>query len=152
MCLLVIKSHVRKPIHEVNCYKILIYEDGSWMTPFQWTTVDPRGTDWFVPKNRFYQKTREFLRGETIEGGYLHATTSIGAYSAKCPAQKGAYDKLPGRPKIDTYYRFHCVARDVVAFGPDYDADLVCRALYIPAFDLTGANRNAIVDYTQLAT
>lgn len=149
MCLTVATSHVRKPIHEVDCFKVLHYSHGRWVTPFQYSVLDPNGPGWFVPKYT-YHRSREFPKGSVIEGGYLHASTSVDAYSARC-AHNRIWHKLPTRPASGMWYRFHCVARDVVAFGHKHDADLACRALYIPAFDLTGANRNAIVDYMRLA-
>lgn len=150
MCLEVAKSHVRKPISEMECFKLLRFEDGRWVTPFRYTPVDPSGAGWFISTSPAKRKIREYLIGDLIYGGYIHALTSPNGFISRCETA-AIYEKLPSRPKQNDWVMFHAVAREVVAVGPSYDGDLVCRALYIPAFDLTGANRSAIVDYTQLA-
>lgn len=147
MCLDVEKSHVRKPIPEMVCYKILKYiGKGVWATPHQDAPV-VKGTGWFMPKKPAKRKVREYRKGEEIEGGYIHAHTSPTDWWSSMTST--VYDKLPSRPKDGICYRFRCVARDIVAVGDDCDNDIACRALYIPAFDVTGKNRNAVIDYTQ---
>ena len=146
MCLDVEKSHVRKPIPEMVCYKILKYLGaGVWATPYQEAPVI-KGSGWFMPKTPAKRKVREYRKGEAIEGGYIHAYTSPSEYVWWSGMSDAVYDKLPSRPKTNSCYRFRCVARDIVALGDECDNDLVCRALYIPAFDVTGKNRNAILD------
>lgn len=147
MCLDVDKSHVRNPIHEMECFKILRYfGNGVWATPYQGVPV-VKGSGWFMPANPTKRKVREYRKGEIVEGGYIHAYTSPTAYVWWARMTDVVYDKLPAQPKAGGCYRFRCIARDVVALGdPDYDYDLVCRALYIPAFDVTGQHRNAILD------
>ena len=137
MCLDVIKSHVRKPIKEALCTKVLEYAGrGRWMTPYREVVV-PVGTGWFMPMRPATRQVREYHRREIIEGGYIHAYEE-GRHHAR------AYTKLPSRPIVGGWYDFEAIARDVVAEG-EY-GDLVCRAIYIPAFDKTGEHRNAILD------
>lgn len=148
MCLDVGVSHVRKPIPEMACFKILRYVgDGKWQTPYYDATI-PLDTGWIMPLNPAKRKVREYRTYEEINGGYIHALTRIevdlGFWNG---VPKGAIgNKLPSRPKKGQCYRFHAVARDVVAEGRAFDADIVCKALYIPAFDVTGKHRNAILD------
>lgn len=147
MCLDVDKSHVRNPIREMECFKVLRYlGKGIWATPYQEAPV-VKGSGWFMPTEPAKRKVREYRKGEGVEGGYIHAYTSQTAYVWWAGMSNAVYDKLPTRPKAGDCYCFRCIARDVVALGdPDYDYDLVCRALYIPAFDVTGKHRDAILD------
>lgn len=147
MCLDVAKSHVRKPIAEMECFKILRYGgSNSWMTPYQ-DSVVVRDTGWFMPKEPAKRKVREYRKLEVIEGGYIHAYTNpIKGIWWSSYLHDGSYDNMPRTLRIGSCYRFRAIARDVVALGDDYDSDLVCRALYIPAFDITGKHRNAILD------
>lgn len=145
MCLDVEKSHVRKPIHEMECFKILRYVGGNvWETPFQDKRIN-RGTGWFKPLNPAKRKVREYRKCEEIEGGYIHAYTDPEA-DIWWNSADGVHDKMPKKANLKPgkCYRFRCVARDVVALG--ISSDIVCRALYIPAFDITSKHRNAILD------
>lgn len=138
MCLEVIKSHVRKPIHEMECYKELTYVgEGTWETPYR-SIVVPAGNGWFAPLKPAKRQVREYRIDEIIEGGYIHAFTK-NLYSEKL------WVTIPKTASIGDSRYFKAYARDVVAEG-DWNGDIVCRALYIPAFDLTGAHRNAILD------
>lgn len=151
MCLDVHKSHVRKPIGEVECFKILQYEgDGKWATPYQYSTV-VEGTGWFMPHKPAKRQVREYRKNEIIEGGYIHAYTTPNKGIFAFSVYDGVFDELPSKKilKVDHHYRFRCIARDVVAVGDMWDQDLVCRALYIPAFDITGEHRHAILDMTR---
>lgn len=144
MCLDVTKSTVRKPVHEMKCYKILKYlGNGQWATPYQDSPV-VKGTGWFMPLKPAKRKVREYRTYEEINGGYIHAHTSVAEVVWWANMTDAVYDKLPSRPVADKCYRFRCVARDVVAIG--CHDDIVCRALYIPAFDKTGEHRNAILE------
>lgn len=146
MCLDVVKSHVRKPIAEMGCFKILRYHGaGVWTTPYQDSPV-VRGTGWFMPKKPARRQVREYRKGEEINGGYIHAYTSPRESVWWSDMSSTVFDKLPSRPERGMCYRFRCVARDVVAFGEVAHHDLVCRALYIPAFDVTGDHHDAILD------
>lgn len=146
MCLTVEKSHVRNPIHEMECFKILRYHGkGVWTTPY-WDAPVVKGAGWFMPTEPARRLVREYRIDEVIEGGYIHAHTSPIPGVWWSGMTTAVYDKLPPRPKAYMCYRFRSIARDVVAVGDD---DLVCRALYIPAFDVTGTHRNAILDFTR---
>ena len=139
MCLTVDKSHVRNPIPEMECSKVLEYVGkGVWRTPYR-DIVVPVGTGWFMPFRPAARRVREYRRYEIIEGGYIHAYDMMRA---------GRYERprttLPKRANKGNWLTFAAVARDVVAEG-EY-GDLVCRAIYIPAFDKTGKHRNAILD------
>lgn len=135
MCLDVVKSHVRKPIFEVECFKELEYVGrGQWATPYRNVMV-PVGSGWFMPIEPSPRRVREYRREEIIEGGYIHAFTE-NRYGEKL------WDRLPARYMVGSTARFQAVARDVVAFG-EWNGDIVCRALYIPAFDVTGEHRHA---------
>lgn len=137
MCMYVTKSHVLKPIQEVECFKDLRYVGGGrWATPYRSVTV-PEGTGWFAPLKPARRKVREYRIDEIIEGGYIHAFTGS--------SHEKLYSTLPARPKLGRTYSFKAVARDVVARG-EWNGDIVCRALYIPAFDRTGEHRDAILD------
>lgn len=145
MCLSVIKSHVRKPIAEMECVKRLEYRGKQagrqlWVTPYRGNLV-PIDAGWFAPLTPSPRRVREYRYGENIEGGYLHAYTHPRWIS------DAILTSLPtGRLYVGESVYFYAIARDVVALG-DYQ-DLVCRALYIPAFDITGAHRNAQIKYT----
>lgn len=144
MCLDVRMSHVRKPIAELECFKTLRYNGrGVWATPYQDVPVVKR-TGWFMPMRPSIRRAREYRNCEMVEGGYIHAyiNPDLTAYPF-CDVDK-VYKTLPKRPSPGQCYKFACIARDVVAVG--YNNDLVCRAIYIPAFDLTGQHRNAILD------
>ncbi len=146
MCLEVAKSHVRNPIAEMECYKILQYNGGGrWITPYQSNPV-PGGTGWYMPAEPARRKVREYRKGEDIYGGYIHASLNPRIATMFGLTVGPALSKLPESPVVNRNYRFKAVARDVVALGADYRMDLVCRALYIPAFDVTGQHRNAILD------
>lgn len=146
MCLEVNKSHVRKPIPEMECYKLLQYVgNGEWATPYQSNPV-PQGTGWFMPEKPAKRKVREYRKGEDIYGGYLHASLNPRVATMFGRTMATTYETLPDSPIRNRCYRFKAVARDVVALGAKYRMDLVCRALYIPAFDKTGKHRNAILD------
>lgn len=144
MCLDVTKSTVRKPIYEMECFKILKYlGNGQWATPYQDSPV-VKGTGWFMPVAPAKRKVREYRKYEEIEGGYIHAWVDPICRVYFSDVQSNTLDKLPSRPQRSACYRFRCIAREVVAVG-DHE-DIVCRALYIPAFDVTGQHRNAILD------
>src|SRR5512139_3553275 len=137
MCLEVIKSHVRKPIPEVECYKELVYAGkGTWKTPYRDVFV-PVGTGWFMPIDPAKRRIREYRISEGIEGGYIHAFTA-NRFGDRL------WQTMPKRLALDASVYFYAVARDVVAEG-NWNGDIVCRALYIPAFDLTGEHRNAVL-------
>lgn len=145
MCLYVVKSTVRKPIAEMECYKILMYNgSGRWVTPYQESLV-VKGTGWFMPTDPARRKVREYRKDEEINNGYIHA---FRAHDSRVWCADimfdGIYDRLPRDPRYQSCYRFRSIARDVVAVG--VNEDLVCRALYIPAFDITGKHRNAILE------
>lgn len=139
MCLDVTKSYVRNPIAEMECGKILQYNGkGVWVTPYREVVV-PVGNGWFMPMKPAKRRVREYSRYEIIEGGYIHAFDH-----KRWSANTKQHVSFPKRLKVGTWYTFAAIARDVVATGDWHD--IVCRALYIPAFDKTGEHRNAILD------
>lgn len=146
MCLYVDISHVAEPIPEMECFKILRYSgNGKWVTPYM-CTVAKKGHGWFKPTKPARSRSKEFARNDTVSGGYIHAFyKEQNAKNSFYHPNVRVYDQLPGSPKVGREYLFRAVARDVVAKG-DYWGDLVCKALYIPAFDKTGQHRNAILD------
>lgn len=148
MCLDVAKSHVRNPIPEMECYKILRYiGNGRWETPYQDCHV-PIDTGWFMPSEPAKREACEYHKDESIERGYIHALTRADKGLGGLGVDNNVYDKLPAKPTRSKCYRFRAIARDVVAEGYNWRADIACKALYIPAFDKTGKHRNAILDMT----
>lgn len=140
MCLYVVKSHIQDPIHEMECIKQLEYEPRvGWVTPYQRSLLEP-GTGWFMPSIPSDSHTW------TIYGGFIHAyTTDAGFDNSYIDRYRTLRDTLPTQRKSNRTYTFKAFARDVVAIGRNYD--IACKAIYIPAFDITGAHRNAILTY-----
>lgn len=146
MCLDVKKSHVRSPIPELDGVKVLEYVGlGRWSSPV-YPSVVPMGTGWFKPKKPSRRNAREYRSWEQINGGYLHLLMPPPYMVGFWPHadHDKVYTTIPPRPVRGETYRFKAVACDVVAVGRH--SDLVCKALYIPAFDVTGNHRNAILD------
>lgn len=149
MCLDVKKSHVRNPIPEMECFKVLKYDgNGKWITPY-YDSVIPVDTGWVMPLKPMRRQVREYRKDEGIEGGYIHAYTTNKMPYWNTPDFKTVHSTLPTKPKKNHTYIFAAVARDVVALGDSYDNDLVCKALYIPAFDKSGKHRNAVLDMSR---
>ena len=139
MCLDVVKSFVRNPIAEMECGKMLQYAGkGVWVTPYREVVV-PADTGWFMPTEPAKRRVREYRRYEIIEGGYIHAYDD-----KRWGRSTKRYTSFPKRLKVGEWYTFVAIARDVVATGDWHD--IVCRAIYIPAFDVNGNHRNAILD------
>lgn len=139
MCLWVEKSFVKNPIKEMEGAKELSYWYGRWQTPYQYAEVVP-GTGWFMPKSPAAKRDREFNAGTSVNGGYLHVfSNKVRSYRDNARKYR---TELPRRPRGDRSYTFLCYARDVVAMNKD-GSEFVCKALYIPAFDITGTHRNA---------
>lgn len=146
MCLDVVKSHVRKPIPEMFCIKLLTYDgNGTWITPYRQAIV-PVDTGWFMPTGPAKRQSREYRKYETIEGGYIHAYISQPVAGWRRADRVKVLTTLPSKPKKNVTYTFQAIARDVVALGDVYEGDLVCKAIYIPAFDKTGDHRHAMLD------
>ena len=149
MCLDVQKSYVRNPIPEMACFKVLEYGgNGKWITPYYDVNV-PVDTGWIMPLKPARRQVREYRKDEGIEGGYIHAYIEKNVSFWRSPDYKTVYSTLPTKPKKNSTYIFAAVARDVVATGDSFDKDLVCKALYIPAFDKSGKNRNAVLDMSR---
>lgn len=149
MCLDVEKSHVRNPILEMLCIKLLTYAgNGEWVTPYQYVNV-PVGTGWFMPRNPTTRQAREYRKGEMIDGGYIHAYKCQPVTSWRRADRVNVLTSLPMNPRKNVTYTFLAIAREVVALGATYDGDLVCKAIYIPAFDKTGDNRHAVLDMSR---
>lgn len=136
MCLYVRESFVKNPIHGVECFKELICIRGDWKTPYQGRSVE-EGTGWFMPEY-LDDRTEEFYPGDPVNAGYLHAYTSTQGYYR-------AHYRLPLAPVDRGRYMFAAIALDVFATN-SIDEELICNALYIPAFDKTGKHKNAILD------
>jgi hypothetical protein len=142
MCLWVNKSHVQNPIREVECIKVLRYDGkGVWMTPYQDRVVEP-GHGWFKPSFPAPARKTEYTRHNSINGGFIHAFID-----ASMVDQYKIRTELPKDPRRGRVYAFVAYARDVVAEGDC--KDIVCKALYIPAFDLTGQHRDAVLDFSK---
>jgi len=143
MCLWVKKSHVLNPIPEMECIKVLVYDGkGKWITPYQHRPVVP-GHGWFMPTIPARARKGEYNRNyDSINGGFIHAYTDESVID-----QYKVRDTMPTDRRIGNEYAFRAYARDVVAEG-DYK-DIACKALYIPAFDLTGQHRNAVLDFSK---
>jgi hypothetical protein len=143
MCLWVGKSFVKNPIVEMEGAKELSYMNGKWVTPYQQSELVP-GTGWFMPVKPDTRRS-EFSMWSQVSGGYLHVFSTQNR-SDRNVARKYRTE-LPDQPRHDRSYTFLCYARDVVAFDSS-ETEFVCKALYIPAFDLTGAHRHAQIKYT----
>lgn len=136
MCLFVSDSFVKNPIFEQECIKVLVFEFGMWFTPYQYNEVPTDGTGWFMPKRPSRRNVREFYINDRIYGGFIHAHQTLNQAGFE-----KALNDLPKNPTEDTEYAFRAIARFVVAH--ETNRDLVCKALYIPAFDATRAHRDA---------
>lgn len=146
MCLFVSKSHVKEPVFEEECVKVLQWDKelgGRWVTPFQLCDVPTDGAGWFMPKHPS-RRQREFsnwffnyAENGKVYGGFIHAYQTTEAEYIY-PAILSC---IPKNPEHGAEYAFSAVARHVVAY--ENELQLVCKALYIPAFDATGLHRNA---------
>lgn len=144
MCLVVKKSHVVHPIPEMECVKILCYDQGEWSTPYRGNVLR-RGTGWFSPKRAARERRMEFSILSQVNGGYLHAYKDLASSYEFIRVVRNIIPKKRRYGRYGFTYAFRAFARDVVAVG---NSDLVCKALYIPAFDITGEHRHAQIEYT----
>lgn len=152
MCLYVRNSTVRNPIHEIESVKLLAWNTSrGWHTPYRYAKLEP-GTGWFMPMEPKHRRS-EFRTGDEIDGGFIHSyTRERFSFNTDPFFYKGFPDHvmirthLPQTPRSDRDYYFLAIARDVVARGSN---DIVSKALYLPAFDITGEHRNAIIDYAR---
>lgn len=127
MCLYVQTSHVKNPIKEMKVYKSLSLINGHWYTPYTSILVPTNVGGLFCAKNAS-RRTKEYKDCDIVHGGYLHAHNSVNLWFGRI------YNKLPRNPRNYQVYTFRAIAIDVVAVGTNND--VVCKELYIPAFDL----------------
>ncbi len=120
MCLIVKEvPRTKRDSLIVQCYKYINY---LGRTPYRNVTIPRNG--WLFPSK---QNKYEMYYQEVVYGGYIHAYNLNRIGIAKsCGVFK---------------YYHHAYAFGVQAYGR---RDLVCNALYIPAYDKTGYDKETV--------